>query len=755
MSSAIHIELDALCLLMLCSIVYQSRKNFNQQMSRILFRRLAYGIIGQLILDILWILIEGRLFPGAIFLNRLINALYLGIGVCLGCIWYLYALETLGYTITRRLQTLMMLPGLFFTLLNLASVWTGWVFTVSPENVYAHSSLYWLQTIGAYGMLLASFAHILVYLLCRRDSAVSRHDIQKLLIFYVVTVVGSFVSLLETGMPGTWTCAAISVVLIYLDDQNREILNGMISAMAADYRSIYYADLDRDSCVCVRAAAASNEKEREGSAFSFRKGFAQYAEDCVAEPDRESFLRFLDPENIRAGLAGGAMLSHRYRTGKNGAEAYEMLSIAGVRTLKDREGSPVHAIGVGFSDVDRQMREELEHKRALTEALARAEEASAAKTAFLSSMSHEMRTPMNAIIGLDSIALRDPGISPSTRDELEKIGASARHLLDLINDILDMNQVESGRMTLREEAFSLPETLRQVDTVIGCRCRDKGLCYESRVLGRLDERFVGDGLRLRQVILSILGNAVKFTDAPGTVRFTAEQLAAEGEDALLRFTMQDTGIGMDAAFLPRLFETFSQEDSTTTNRYGGSGLGLALTKRIVDLMGGTIAVETEKGRGTTFTVELPLRRAQPDQPTDAQAQAGPDAGVAGLHVLIAEDQEMNAEILTELLEMEEVSSEWAENGQRAVELFAQSEVGHFDAILMDMRMPVMDGLTATREIRKLDRPDAAAIPIIALTANAFEEDVRQCLEAGMNVHLAKPVDIDLLTQILGREVAER
>ncbi len=163
MSASIHIELNALCLLLLCTIVYQSRKNYNQQMSRLLFRITAYGIIGQLILDMLWRLIEGRIFPGAVFANRVINALYLGIGVCLGCIWYLYVLETLGHKITRRLQTVVMLPGLFFTFLNLLSVWTGWVFTVSPENIYAHGPLFWLQTIGAYGMLLIPFAHILVF----------------------------------------------------------------------------------------------------------------------------------------------------------------------------------------------------------------------------------------------------------------------------------------------------------------------------------------------------------------------------------------------------------------------------------------------------------------------------------------------------------------------------------------------------------------------------------------------------------------
>ena len=386
----------------------------------------------------------------------------------------------------------------------------------------------------------------------------------------------------------------------------------------------------------------------------------------------------------------------------------------------------------------------------LAEALTRAEEANSAKTAFLSSMSHEIRTPMNAIIGLDNIALHDPNISEHTRDELEKIGSSARHLLALINDILDMSRIESGRMELKKEEFDFREMLDQISVIINGQCEDKGLDFICRKVEPLDEYFTGDALRLRQVIINILGNSVKFTDAPGTVTFTVEQSDDNEESRMLHFTMQDTGIGMDESFIPKLFEAFSQEDATTTNRYGGSGLGMALTKNMVDLMGGNIEVESEKGRGTTFRVNIPLLRANHVEVQDNQDESVPGVSLAGIHVLIAEDMEINAEVLGDLLEMEKITSEWAENGRRAVEMFGQSETGHFDAILMDMRMPVMDGLSATMEIRKMDRPDAAAIPIIALTANAFEDDVKQCLSAGMNAHLSKPVDIDQLKETLGR-----
>ena len=463
--------------------------------------------------------------------------------------------------------------------------------------------------------------------------------------------------------------------------------------------SIYYADLDKDECICYRATSEMPDRMCAGKEFPFSQGFTEYAEHCVAEKDREGFLEFIKPENIREGLAKEAMLSCRYLSVINGEERYEMLRIAGVRRIEEREDRIVHRIGAGFSDVDRETREAMEKNRVLAEALTRAEEANSAKTAFLSSMSHEIRTPMNAIIGLDNIALHDPNISEHTRDELEKIGSSARHLLALINDILDMSRIESGRMELKKEEFDFREMLDQISVIINGQCEDKGLDFICSRVEPLDEYFTGDALRLRQIIINILGNSVKFTDAPGTVTFTVEQSDYNEESRMLHFTMRDTGIGMDESFIPKLFEAFSQEDATTTNRYGGSGLGMALTKNMVDLMGGNIEVESEKGRGTAFRVNIPLRRAYHVEAQETQDESVPGVSLAGIHVLIAEDMEINAEVLGDLLEMEEITSEWAENGRRAVEMFGQSETGHFDAILMDMRMPVMDGLGASVKTR--------------------------------------------------------
>ena len=398
----------------------------------------------------------------------------------------------------------------------------------------------------------------------------------------------------------------------------------------------------------------------------------------------------------------------------------------------------------------------IEENVRLAAQLASAEEASRAKSSFLSTMSHEIRTPLNAIIGLNAISLQEEGLTSSLRDRLEKVEESARHLLALINNILDMNRIEAGQMALAEKPFSLQDLQSHVCAIIEGQCIAKGLTYRCEIVGAPDTRYIGDVTKLRQVLINILGNSVKFTEAPGVISSRVEQdLSSEDGVGTLRFTLSDTGVGMDEEFIPKLFGTFTQEHASTTTSYGGSGLGMAITKRIVELMGGTIDVQSQKGVGTTvvITVKLPIceEQAGEDSPTSLVCGTNvpqADISLAGRHILIAEDMDINAEILGAVLEMRGISHERALNGRQAVDLFSESAEGHFDAVLMDVRMPVMDGLSATRAIRALERRDASRVPIVALTANAFDDDVRQSLDAGMDAHLSKPIDPDLLYDTL-------
>ena len=416
------------------------------------------------------------------------------------------------------------------------------------------------------------------------------------------------------------------------EERQRRQADAMITAMASDYRSVYYIDLDSDEGICYRADEKDPDEFREGDRFYYLETITKYAKNYVAESDAADFLKFVAPENIRARLADEALISHRYLVVKNGQEHYEMLRVAGVRHIEDRADHIVHAVGLGFSNVDKETREAMAKSRALSDALSQAEEANAAKTSFLSSMSHEIRTPMNAIIGLNSIALKDPELPDRTREYLEKIGGSAKHLLSLINDILDMSRIESGRMTLRNEEFSFREMLEQINTMINGQCQDKGLNYDCEIMGHVDDYYIGDDMKLKQVLINILGNSVKFTPAGGTVSFFVEPVTRFEDNITMRFTMKDTGVGMEKSFLPKIFEAFAQEDENKANKYGSTGLGMAITKNIVEMMNGKIEVDSEKGVGSTFTVTVTLKTSDNTEHTGTNEVRPQD-----LRVLIIDD----------------------------------------------------------------------------------------------------------------------
>ena len=395
---------------------------------------------------------------------------------------------------------------------------------------------------------------------------------------------------------------------------------------------------------------------------------------------------------------------------------------------------------------EQQQKQELtESREALRAALAMAQQASQAKTAFLSNVSHEIRTPMNAIIGLNNIAMNDPTASDKIKEYLEKIGSSSQHLLGIINDILDMSRIESGRMMIKEETFSFAEAIKQVNTIISDQCSEKGVDYRFVMHGDVDDHYIGDVMKLKQVIINILGNSVKFTPKGGTISFDVEELAVNDRMKTLRMIFKDTGIGMSSDFLPHIFDAFSQEDSSSTNRYGSTGLGMPITKSLVELMNGNIEVKSEKGVGTTFTVTLTLERSDKISAASQEECIQHDPKLLkDRRILLAEDVSINAEIMIAVLASKDIKTDHAMDGKEAVEMFKDHEPGYYDAILMDMRMPEMDGIEATKAIRAMDRQDSGSIPIIALTANAFDEDVQRSMQAGLNAHLIKPIEPDVL-----------
>ena len=391
------------------------------------------------------------------------------------------------------------------------------------------------------------------------------------------------------------------------------------------------------------------------------------------------------------------------------------------------------------------------HNRQLAEALQAAQVASNSKTMFLSNMSHDIRTPMNAILGFAALLEKDAEKPFKVREYTKKIMASGQHLLSLINDILDVSKIESGKVVLTIGEFTIGDLVTSVDTIIRPMANEKEQNLHTSVTGIKHEYLEGDETRLNQVLINLLSNAVKYTPKGGNIWFRIiglEQHSSQFEH--IRIEVEDNGYGMTEEYLKTIFEAFTRAENSTTNKVQGTGLGMAITKNIVELMGGTITVSSQVDKGSLFRVELELRILDEQDEKKKEDEAAEDMeeiSLEGLHLLAAEDNEINAEILSELLNIEGVSCEIVENGKIAAERFADSEEGKFDAILMDVQMPVMNGYEATRAIRALKRDDAVQIPIIAMTANAFAED-KYALNAGMNAHVAKPIDMKLLKKTL-------
>jgi two-component system sensor histidine kinase/response regulator len=664
--------------------------------------------------------------------------------------------------------------------------------------------------------------------------------------------------------------------------RNRFIETYMDVALTKRYDFLASIDVLNNSIgiICVnRENTPANVSLAEND---YDGGMRAYAEKYVAEEEKKAYIEFMTLENVLKDLDENRPHSASFNVKEGHGVRNKRLDFYYI----DRDAKILALARIDCTDMQK---ERLDTEEKMRTALDAAKQASLAKSSFLSRMSHEIRTPMNAIIGMDTLAAQAIGDDERVMNCISKIGISARYLLSLINDILDMSRIESGKMLLKNEKFLFHDLISGINTMIYNQADAKGLDYECIVDNEVSEAYIGDAMKLQQVLINVLGNAVKFTKQ-GKVSLEVQQISKVGKNAKLRFIINDTGCGISEENQARIFDPFEQADTSTTTVFGGTGLGLAITKNLVNLMGGTIHLRSILGVGSEFTIELPIVEddsvlLQPkltynfeklhtlvvddDVLVCEQTQSvlndigmigewvasgheaiervgdcakkkffydfilidwkmpdmdgiettrnirkivGPDVTIiiisaydweaieveakaaganmliskplfrstlisafqkaqgqsaeketakkinfdfTGKRVLLAEDNQINAEIAKSLLESKNFIVDVAPNGLKAMEMFTKSPVGYYSAILMDVRMPMMDGLQATSNIRHWDKPDAKTIPIIAMTANAFDEDIEKSRAAGMNAHLSKPIDPELMYRTLYRFVCSK
>jgi signal transduction histidine kinase/ActR/RegA family two-component response regulator len=397
---------------------------------------------------------------------------------------------------------------------------------------------------------------------------------------------------------------------------------------------------------------------------------------------------------------------------------------------------------------DKAMKKLIDQNRQLEAATDAANAANKAKTEFLSHMSHDIRTPINGIVGMLDIAERNPSDAARQADCLKKIRVSSMHLLSLINDILDISRLESGKVEFAAETFDLKMLVDDCCTIIRENARMKKLSFDLDVSGIVHSCLSGSPLHVRQVIINILGNAIKYNREGGSISFAVRELSFANETASVEFRIADTGIGISEEFMKHLFEPFTQETGGARTQFNGSGLGMSITKDLVEQMGGTISAESVQGKGSIFTVVLPFKTGDPAILQIEEESGKKEDVLDGMKILLVEDNDLNREIASYILTAGGASVTEAVNGREAVGIFAESDEEEFDVILMDIMMPVMDGLEATRQIRALARKDAGQVKIIAMTANAYQEDVLKAKEAGMDGYLTKPLDSEKMVKMI-------
>lgn len=528
-------------------------------------------------------------------------------------------------------------------------------------------------------------------------------------------------------------------------------MHELVHVLAQDYFELYYVRTENDSFEILRGDESTPRQLEFTEKKQFSAAVHDYVDKYVHPSDRDEMHTFFSLDRIRKDMeAEGGNVACRYR--KTVGDHYEWMKVKLVKAERGVDNSLNFIMGI--RNVDDTVKQRMEDEQNLSDALRQAESANRAKTIFLAGMSHDIRTPMNAILGMTELAQENLERTEYVKDCLDKIAVAGKMLLNLIDKVLDMSKIESGAMKQDSREFSINQFLDSCIKIWNPTLEARHQRLE--LLCEVEQDWVlGDPDRLHQVLSNIVYNASKYSDEGGLVRLEVTQQGSAGDRGRYRFAVEDNGIGIKEEQLGQIFEPFSRLTENHSDNVQGTGLGLSITRNIVHMMNGEIRVRSRFGEGSCFTVTLPLEAAGEKRAGDGNKQhessmKKDDKPLKGRRYLLVEDNELNGEIAYEFLRLAGAEADLAVNGREGVECFEKHSVWYYDAVLLDIQMPVMDGYQAARTIRALDREDAADIPILALSANAFESDVRECLQNGMNGHLSKPLNRKQLIDTLAK-----
>ncbi len=536
--------------------------------------------------------------------------------------------------------------------------------------------------------------------------------------------------------------------------KEQEILRTSLTSTIYAYREIYLIHLEENYYRMIYP-----DEQNAEECGDYHCAIERHIKDGRIAEGHDEVRYLLQPEALRMALMNENSVGYKYRRRNRDGECEWCETVVTVHERKD--GAPMTVV-MGIRSIEKIIQKEEKQNMILKDALLQAERANEAKTIFLANMSHDIRTPMNAVIGFSDLALKHTGDPERVQDCLEKIRASSQFLLGLIDDMLDLSRIEAGRLHIEERGTSLRQVLAETERILLPQIKKRELNYTLDVSGVKNFEIFCDPLRLNQILINVVGNAVKYTNPGGDIFVIVKETGSLSQEiGSYEFQVRDTGAGISPEFLEKIFQPFEREQNTTVSRVRGIGLGLAVTKNIVDLMNGTIEAESQVGKGSVFTIRLPfriLRREEGGEEEEDQDRAeegkSQESGsgekdalhensqeLAGKRILLVEDNELNREIARELLSEEGLIVDEAEDGDVAVEMVKNSG-GKYALVLMDIQMPRMNGYEAAMAIRRLKEPALAKLPIIAVSANVFEEDVKRSLKAGMNAHLSKPFEVE-------------